>query len=898
MPTILELFKGSPQDLAVSATGNSSKSDFVKSVKSFSDQETKGLRVKSLVEANNPLIYGTGTIRITNRSIQTTEIQKASTGGDPATGGLVGRGLSQITGGKVNSLQEGRDILSEKLGLPQNLIPTTIVTNSDYFGDATGQEPNTMINLAKIRKDGAGESYGQFLKQIGGGSLNTIGRQIIGQGISLVKDKLRDTILGTPAGIGSNTPANGLYEYTSVTPYSIVIRDRKTDSDSENFRVPDFEATNLLQKTINQKSQNSTLGVVENLFPSVVIQTKYFGDGTGQEQDTMKNLAQLRKSDLKAVQGQFMKSTFGFNKKKVGRNNNGEGISLVKDDLNGGGNTTPANGSYEYSSINPYSKLIEIVKNTEPDVNKLQLLETQAADVVDELIKKTRDILNKNKKIGQVGRDSNDFITKYSDTNTYSEVVTNGQERNIYEEGRNGVSLSGDPDIRFANQPIDKIDLRLVSPVYGIERADGRFGLSEYAYKVDEGNLAPTDYHPQNPYLNEAGGKIAPLESKRGFSGKGDAINQIAPNDEYTKDQAERLGLIPFWVSGLDSSKPVFFRAILSSISETVTPSWNSSNFVGNPYKFYTYEGVERDLSFTLQLYCMNEMELVKNWEKIEYLTSKTYPIINNQSSFINAPFIKFRLGNMYVEKVAFIDQLSYTVDDNSTWETDIDGYLLPKFIEVQATFKFVEWEGIEKTLYNFRRSEDSIKAIKEERSEYIERREGLGTVVEKETTPTFTQEGVQVTEPSSTQKTSSSGKGGINSSPKDINTGKEVSTPKEENSENTTRRVSSTTVSGEELQKLRIQLSKYGPTPARVMSGQLLAWPDSKPYKIILGKGGFVYYKLVDNQNGEERWNGINQTGKTITLGFKPKGLYTQEEAKDILDGKVTNMIKQNKKR
>ena len=68
----------------------------------------------------------------------------------------------------------------------------------------------------------------------------------------------------------------------------------------------------------------------------------------------------------------------------------------------------------------------------------------------------------------------------------------------------------------------------------------------------------------------------------------------------------------------------------------------------------------------------------------------------------------------MYNQKDGFVESLSYTIPDNSTWETgdgtppadneyiqkfnvteltpaDLKGYKLPKFIDVALTIKFVE---------------------------------------------------------------------------------------------------------------------------------------------------------------------------------------------------------------
>jgi hypothetical protein len=167
MPTILDLFRGSPQDTQVQP-----------GEETLTTQESGGIRVSSLVETNNPLIYGTGAIRIANRSIETTEIQKDGTG-TSADGGLVGQGLGALTGGRINSLSEVRTAVTSKLGFPQKLIPTRVALDSDF---TKGKEPDTMSTLAKIRKDGQGSLVGQFLQSTGGGNPQTVGKQAVGQG--------------------------------------------------------------------------------------------------------------------------------------------------------------------------------------------------------------------------------------------------------------------------------------------------------------------------------------------------------------------------------------------------------------------------------------------------------------------------------------------------------------------------------------------------------------------------------------------------------------------------------------------------------------------------------------------------------------------------------------------
>ena len=137
MPTILELFRGSDFDKAVDSKAKEGKGTLFSQIKSFGEQELTGIRVKSAVELNNPLIYGNEATRIALRSTPLKDKQIDSrrtlvgkpdelTGGATAanSGGLIGKGLNKITGGNITSLSGLRDKVNEKLGVPQTQIPS------------------------------------------------------------------------------------------------------------------------------------------------------------------------------------------------------------------------------------------------------------------------------------------------------------------------------------------------------------------------------------------------------------------------------------------------------------------------------------------------------------------------------------------------------------------------------------------------------------------------------------------------------------------------------------------------------------------------------------------------------------------------------------------------------
>jgi hypothetical protein len=171
--------------------------------------------------------------------------------------------------------------------------------------------------------------------------------------------------------------------------------------------------------------------------------------------------------------------------------------------------------------------------------------------------------------------------------------------------------------------------------------------------------------------------------------------------------------LVPFRFWSISKKTGVSFRATITGLSESITPSWNASKFIGNPYNFYTYEGVERSVSFSFKMYSLNKDELKRMWEKLSFLNTFAYPQ-QYAVPHVTPPFLKFTLGNMYKNKEGFVESLAFSIDDNTMWEVGkthisenglpvldntLKDYKLPTVIDVQMTIKFVEsqstfWDG------------------------------------------------------------------------------------------------------------------------------------------------------------------------------------------------------------
>jgi len=214
------------------------------------------------------------------------------------------------------------------------------------------------------------------------------------------------------------------------------------------------------------------------------------------------------------------------------------------------------------------------------------------------------------------------------------------------------------------------------------------------------------------------------IEKRRGMTQIFDVVNSqnvyegeskiLGPNDNL--DDKDFVTL-KFTSLGTVNGKlrSANFRATISGLSETFSPSWDSAKFIGSPFSYYTYGGIERSVTFNFKVYSMNALEHKTGWDKLNFLSGLVYPADYYGNSAVKAPIIKFTLGDMYDKKASFIESLSYSIDDNTPWnitnkektvlsnifgtatgtpesaDIDMKGYRLPTIVDVSITIKFIE---------------------------------------------------------------------------------------------------------------------------------------------------------------------------------------------------------------
>jgi hypothetical protein len=201
-----------------------------------------------------------------------------------------------------------------------------------------------------------------------------------------------------------------------------------------------------------------------------------------------------------------------------------------------------------------------------------------------------------------------------------------------------------------------------------------------------------------------------------GNLGKGDNIT-LQPirkiEGQINIEQFVGYGL-PFYFRDLRDNRVIFLRAYIEGLSENISPSWTSTNYLGRSEPVYTYINSEREIQFTLKLFAQTKDELNRMYEKINRISSLCYPeykksetsqLEENDKGEIKAvpvmgdklrmkpPLTKIRIGDLIgsnrKEVTGFIKSLSYSVPEEAVWEIETNKQV-PKYIEANIGFQVI----------------------------------------------------------------------------------------------------------------------------------------------------------------------------------------------------------------
>ena len=257
--------------------------------------------------------------------------------------------------------------------------------------------------------------------------------------------------------------------------------------------------------------------------------------------------------------------------------------------------------------------------------------------------------------------------TRNKDGELLSQVKSAGDAKRLFQRTRNPLLF-----LDFSTK--SKLPLgTFVDPVTGID------------------NIAPITRDPSLPITD----LVKPFKSNP-FLGLGpqkqeDKIAKSKPAGAEIIDT--NLDQTDFYVRFKDmrNKKFIYFRGFVTGITENVTPSYTTTNYIGRSEPVHRYLRAERDLAFNMRLYPSNKDEQDAMYEKIEYLTGLCYPKYTGFPMLrMQGPFTELymaHIGSKAQGQFGYIKSLTYTVDDSGDWDADKK---LPKLIDVAISYQIL----------------------------------------------------------------------------------------------------------------------------------------------------------------------------------------------------------------
>jgi hypothetical protein len=139
----------------------------------------------------------------------------------------------------------------------------------------------------------------------------------------------------------------------------------------------------------------------------------------------------------------------------------------------------------------------------------------------------------------------------------------------------------------------------------------------------------------------------------------------------------------------------VVFRATISSLTDSFNPSWTSVQMIGRADSNFHYTAYSRDIQLSFVIYATDRDEMKPIWRKLNALAGYTAPTYNANSISLEAPWIRFTIGDLYFQQPAIIQSLTYTLHDtDTTWEINIEKdeamMQVPKKVDVNMTLTLI----------------------------------------------------------------------------------------------------------------------------------------------------------------------------------------------------------------
>ena len=241
-------------------------------------------------------------------------------------------------------------------------------------------------------------------------------------------------------------------------------------------------------------------------------------------------------------------------------------------------------------------------------------------------------------------------------------------------------------------------------------------------------NISPTAFYPNQSMDEKTGGDkmtLAPM-----LSGPDLSVFDTTGGKGFIESEDNGM---PLYFKDLRDDTYLVFRGYVEGLTESVSPSWASTTYIGRSEPTHIYENAERTINFNLKLVAQTAVELDAIYSKLNRLTSLAYPKYEDDSllqsgtevvevqepngvaqvpvykSRMKPPLTRLRIGELFGNsldkkrdgQLGFIGSLSYEWPDEATWEYR-KGQRVPKVINITIEYKVMHDEVPNMNTSNF----------------------------------------------------------------------------------------------------------------------------------------------------------------------------------------------------
>jgi hypothetical protein len=161
-----------------------------------------------------------------------------------------------------------------------------------------------------------------------------------------------------------------------------------------------------------------------------------------------------------------------------------------------------------------------------------------------------------------------------------------------------------------------------------------------------------------------------------------DALDEITAMPIYRSEAVTgdtvKNDLVKFRIAIIDNEDPskkvfIHFRAFIDSFSDSYNATWNGTKLLGRGEDFYTYGGFTRKISLGWTMAAQSKQELIPIHQKLNYLASTLTPDFGTTTGYMKGNLAQVTIGGYLYEQPGIIESLTYTIEQDSTWEIGID---------------------------------------------------------------------------------------------------------------------------------------------------------------------------------------------------------------------------------